>query len=860
MTHKLSTSSPDHWRALLYRAKQQLITRYRIERNPANFLHGYSHAVDDIIAAIWNRLIVYQNTSLIAVGGYGRTQLFPHSDIDLLILLPASASSEPGLEDAISDFISQMWDSGLEVSHSVRTCAECLSEAEKDITVKTSLLEKRLIAGNSLLYHSLTQQLDDQNDVLSFFEGKILEQKHRHSRVLGVTNNLEPNIKEGPGGLRDLQTLLWISRAIGLGDNWDALAQQGILTTAETRLIKHSEKQLQKLRIDLHLLAQRREDRLIFDFQQQLGQTWELYDTMAKRASEQVMQLYYRAAKTVNQLNGILLSTLKDHIYLPIPRRTQRLNEHFISINGMLDIDKPNIFKEQPSTILLAFLMLQRYTELDGHSPNMLRTLWHARSRINERFRRDPNNRAIFMEILRSPNLTHSLRQMNLYGVLGKYLPSFGRIVGQMQHDLFHTYTVDEHILMVVHNLRRFANHAFSHEHPLLFYLITHFERPEVLYIAGLFHDIAKGRGGDHSQQGANDAQLFCMSHDLSDEDGELVTWLVAQHLTLSQVAQKQDIYNPEIVCQFAKTVSTPRRLTALYLLTVADIRGTSPKVWNAWKAKLLEDLYLATFRLLARGGTLNMEIEREDRKRQARALLRLHAIPESAEDKLWDKFDAMYFLGNEAKEIAWHTRLINRFVDTPHPIVGARLSDGQEGLQVLVYSPDQPRLFVRICAFFDRMNYSIADAKIYTTRHGYALDTFHVFIPIHEQDGNYRDRINFIEFELRNTLLNPCEPNLRRNGRISRHLKHFPITPHVTVQANDQSPFYTLSIVAGDQPGLLAQIAQILANHQINVHSAKIMTLGGRIEDSFLITGPYLGDDKAVVRLESELINITRL
>ncbi|QOD84479.1 [protein-PII] uridylyltransferase [Chromobacterium haemolyticum] len=847
-----------HMRQELAGKRQALTEQYHQQRNPQEYLKRHSQTVDAALQALWAQSGLDGASSLIAVGGYGRGQLFPHSDIDLLVLLDQPPSPELG--ERVGAFISQLWDVGLEIGHSVRTVEECLSEARGDITIETNLLENRLIAGDAAPWRRMSALLDRQRDPLAFFEGKTQEQQQRHTRHFGVGNNLEPNIKESPGGLRDLHTILWISKAIGLGDNWDALVRRGILTLAEARLIKHSERQLLGLRIELHLLARRREDRLIFDLQQQLGRALGLQDTPAKRASEQAMQLYYRAAKTVNQLNGILLPNLRGRIYSQVPRITQNLNERFYSVNGMLGIRQPDVFEKYPSAILEAFLMLQRNPELTGFAPRMLRALWHARSHINERFRNNPRNRELFLQLFREPNgLTRCLRRMNLYGVLGRYLPNFGHIVGQMQHDLFHVYTVDEHILMVVRNLRRFASSAFTHEYPLMSRLINDFERPETLYLAGLFHDIAKGRGGDHSTLGMTDAADFCRQHGLPAEDGELVAWLVGQHLTMSSVAQKQDIYDPETVRRFAELVGTPRRLTALYLLTVADIRGTSPKVWNAWKAKLLEDLYHAAMRQLVRGGQLDVASELEERKHQAQALLRLHAVPSGVEAALWQELDTVYFLRHEAKEIAWHARLLNRFVHADGPLVRARLSDDHEGIQVLIYTRDRPELFARACAFFGRTHYSIADAKVYTTRHGYALDTFHVFVPEHH-DGDYRDMINFIEFELAECLRQEGELSLPASGRISRHLKHFPITPQILIRPDDKASFYVLSIVAGDRPGLLARIAKVLSDYRMNVQSAKIMTLGSRAEDSFLISGPGLNEDKTVLALENALMAALRL
>jgi [protein-PII] uridylyltransferase len=844
------------WRESLKSRRAQLAETYRSERDSVAYLKQHRQAVDQAIQEIWAALELGTQASLVAVGGYGRGQLFPYSDIDVLVLLPAMADDR--LTESISTLIGLMWDIGLEVGHSVRSIDECLDESKNDITIETNLLENRLVSGAEAPYHQLISALDRQRDPLAFFEGKTLEQQLRHNRFFGVTNNLEPNIKESPGGLRDLQTLIWISKATGLGDNWDPLVQRGILTQAEARLIKHGERQLERLRIDLHLLARRREDRLIFDLQQQLGQVNGLEDSPVQRASEQVMQLYYRAARTITQLNGILLPNLRARIYSQVPRVTEVLNPRFYSINGMLGIRHPELFEHQPEAILEAFLMLQQHPELTGFAPRTIRALWHARAHINSRFRRDPANRARFMEIMRNEGLTRCLRKMNLYGVLGKYLPEFGKIVGQMQHDLFHVYTVDEHILMVVRNLRRFAISAFSHEYPFLSRLSNDFERPEVLYIAGLFHDIAKGRGGDHSQLGMPDARDFCVRHGLEEEDTELVVWLTREHLTMSHIAQKQDIYDPETVQRFADRVGTLRRLSALYMLTVADIRGTSPKVWNAWKAKLLEDLYHETAAVLEHGGAVDTHSALEHRKQEAQAILRLHAIPEQAEDALWSQLDIVYFLRHEAREIAWHARILNRFVSPTEAMVKARLSDDKEGIQVLVYTPDQPELFARICAFFGQTNYSIADAKVYTTRHGYALDTFHIFIPEDHVD-DYRDMINFIEFELAASLKQNRPITISGGGRINRHLKYFPIAPQVIIRPDDRDNYFVLTIVTGDRPGLLARIAKVLTDSHLEVHSAKIMTLGSRVEDSFLITGPGLDDDRKVMTLEGQLYNALR-
>jgi [protein-PII] uridylyltransferase len=557
-------------------------------------------------------------------------------------------------------------------------------------------------------------------------------------------------------------------------------------------------------------------------------------------------------------LNEILLRNLRLHAIPPLPAEPTQFNERFAARNGLLLVRDGNLFDREPGAILEAFLMLEQHPDLAGMTAVTLRALWRALPRIDAAFRRDPNNRELFLQLLREPHgITHEFRRMNKYGVLGRYIPAFGRIVGQMQHDLFHVYTVDEHILMVLRNMRRFTVPEFAHEFPLCSRLISSFQRPEVLYLAALFHDIAKGRGGDHSTLGARDARRFCRLHGLSREDTTMVGWLVENHLVMSQTAQMQDLSDPDVVKDFARKVRDMRHLTALYLLTVADIRGTSPKVWNAWKGKLLEDLYrLTRQRLQSKGG--NQESFLEERQKEALRIFRLYALSDEAHAKLWRNFDDSYFLRHDAQEIAWHTRCLFHRHDTGKPIARARLSPHGAGIQVLIYTPDQECLFARICGFFERNDYNIAEAKIYTTRHGYALDTF-VVLAENIKDVHYRDLLNFVEYELVNTLASQAPLAPPASGRLSRQLKHFPIEPQVHIRPDDKGLYYILSVVAGDRTGLLSRIAQTLVKHGMSLHNAKIATLGQRAEDTFLINGPGLADAKIQLRLEQDLLDALR-
>ncbi|MGL4603314.1 MAG: [protein-PII] uridylyltransferase, partial [Iodobacter sp.] len=665
------------------------------------------------------------------------------------------------------------------------------------------------------------------------------------------------NIKEAPGGLRDLHLIGWIAASQGLGRDWHALARLNMLTEEEIVKLENAERVLRSYRIQLHWLAKRREDRILFDYQHTLASNFNFTDSekgvLRLRASEALMATYYRAARIISQLAPLLVEALRARIFSQVGAEIRPVNEYFQLRGSSLEITAPDVFKREPSTILELFWQLEKLRDARDIAPETLRALWHARSRINDSFRSNPVNQQLFINIFREPRgLTRVLRRMNQYGVLGRFIPEFGKIVGRMQHDLFHVYTVDEHTLMVLRNVRRFAVNAFIHEYPLCSRLMAEFERPEVLSLAALFHDIGKGRGGDHSVLGKEIATRWCKGMPLPEDDADLICWLVEHHLTMSAVAQKQDVYDPETIQTFATLVGNQRRLTAIYLLTVADIRGTSPKVWNAWKAKLLEDLFKATQYLLNSQNTTRTLLD--DRQDEALRLIRLHGLRQDAHLDFWKVLDTVYFLRHDAKEIAWHTRMLYSRVNAGQPIVRARISESGEGLQVMVYSLDKNDLFAQICSFFERAGYTIFDAHIHTTVNGYALDSFYVYIPDNRVD-NYRDLIGYIEYELSQQLEKDLPLASVHKTRISRQLKHFPIQPHVMIRPDERGKYHVLSITAGDRTGLLSTIARILAKNRIEIQSAKIMTLGERAEDNFLISGDLLNDQHAARAVEAELL-----
>ncbi|MBI3523607.1 MAG: [protein-PII] uridylyltransferase [Betaproteobacteria bacterium] len=865
MTAQLSTppaistsAAQDPTAALLTRLRNSLQegqatlrSNYENTDNAPAMLRGRCTLVDGVMREIWRHFALPAPLALVAVGGYGRGELYPASDVDILLLLPDGMD---GAHDAsIERAVGALWDTGLDVGHSVRSIAECSAEAARDITVQTSLLEARLIAGSRKTFAAFSAAMHARLDPQAFFKAKRLEQEERYARHNDTPYSLEPNCKESPGGLRDLQIILWISRAADLGASWRKLAANGLITHAEALQLERSESFLRHVRIRLHYLAKRREEKLIFDHQEALARAFGIQRSAAKRASELLMQRYYRNAKHITQLNTILLQNIDERLF-PVSRTAPiHISAHFQMDREMLDVRSEDVFERQPRAILESFLLLEQRSELKGMTARTLRALWRARSLIDAVFRRDPANRALFLALFQQQRgMVHEFRRMNQYDILGRYLPAFGKIVGQMQHDLFHVYTVDQHILQVMRNVRRYTMLEHTHEYPLCSRLISGFERHWLLYVAALFHDIAKGRGGDHSQLGIADAKRFCMEHGVSAEDTELVTFLVEHHLTLSSVAQKQDLADPEVIRRFAGVVKTERRLVALYLLTVADIRGTSPKVWNAWKGKLLEELYVATRRLLT-GAEPRQALGVASRQEDARGILRLHGLRPGIEDAFWEQLDTPYFMRHDAEEIAWHTRVLYHRPNAAAPVVKARPNQIGEGLQAMIYVADQPELFARLCGAFTRLGYSIADAKIHTTRHGYALDSFILLDPAHELP--YRDMAALLEHELTQQLTQRLPFAAPASGRLSRQVRHFPITPEIGIRPDESGHYHVMSVMAADRPGLLHAVAQVLARHNVELHTAKIATLGERVEDTFLISGKELTQTATLLRLEQDLL-----
>ena len=835
------------WRQQLKDGFYTLRADFSLHPSTHYLFKQHCQLIDNLLVTVWAQMQFDSHCCLIAVGGYGRGELYPHSDIDLLILLPEHGDEHNHYNHQVETLIGMLWDIGLTVGHSVRNLQECVTEAQKDITVQTNLIESRLLTGDTDAYNTFVTEIARTLNVPAFFAAKLQEQDNRHAKFNDTAYNLEPNIKESPGGLRDLHMITWLTQCLNMrqdghhshSNTWAILAKQNIISALEVRQIRQHEKNLQILRIHLHFLSDRREDRLLFDYQNELAADLGYVNTRSKRASEQLMQSYYRSVKFVRLINEILLKLLQQKLSAT-PPVIKLINEHFEAHDQWLEAKTASLLQQHPSAIFEAFLILQQHPEITGMGATLLRNLQRVKRLVNRDFRQNSQNKKRFIEILSQPNgVNHALRAMNRYGILGSYIPAFGKIIGQMQHDLFHVYTVDEHILNVLANLRRFSKPELKHEFPLCSQLFAAFDAPHLLYLAALFHDIAKGRGGDHSELGTVDALRFCKLHGLSKDDGNLVAWLVESHLKMSATAQKSDLSDPSIIESFAQFVHTERQLVALYLLTVADIRGTSPAVWNEWKARLLESLFNATKQALMHSfahQNLYTQQAIATRKTEAAEKLNKFGLNTNSYQSLWAQFGANYFVRHESDEIVWHSRLLTPHLNSITPIVRARLSPSGDGIQVMIYTKDQNDLFARICNFFDRMGYGIVEAKIYTTNHAYALDSFIVL----DQSGksvSYSGLLKFIEVELTQKIgeNSPLESPLQ--GRISRQVKHMPIQAQIRISPEIESNNHKLEITANDRPGLLATLAHRFLIEEIELHNAKINTLGNRAEDTFLIS-----------------------
>ena len=827
--------------AVLRDAQADLRARFLADEPVETLVHARAKLIDVVLREIWPRKMPDQvrDWSLVAVGGYGRGELHPASDVDLLILV-AAPLDEAG-RGAVEKLVTFLWDIGLEVGHSVRTIAECREEAAANVEVMTTLVEARLLAGNAVLFAELRAALAPSEvwPVKEFFEAKVREQNDRHAKANDTAYNLEPNVKTGPGGLRDIQTIAWVAKRHFGAETLDELASQGFLTPAELRRLKSAQAFLWRVRFGLHVATGRREDRLLFDHQMKLAQSFGYEDASFTLAVEQLMQRYYRTVMDVSLLNELLLQLFREAILdesaEPVP-----LNARFQVRNDYLEAINDDTFARQPSALLEVFALLQQNPDIRGVRAHTIRAIGRNLWLIDEEFRQNPRNHRLFLEILRAPaGVTNELRRMNTYGVLGRYIPSFGRIVGRMQYDLFHAYTVDAHTLFVVSNLRRLAIPRFDHELPNLSRIMQSLPRQEIAYLAALFHDIAKGRGGDHSDLGAVDAEAFCLEQGLSRYDARLVAWLVRNHLQLSLTAQKQDIADPEVINAFARHVGDETHLDYLYVLTAADVRATNPRLWNSWKASLFTEFHERVKRALRRG--LETPIDQEELERdtqaQARALLAADHIDAVTLEKWWATLSSAYFLRHTPQEIAWHVRAFSSHAQHDDgPVVSLQAQTERGTTAITTFAPHRQHGFARSTAVLDQLGLNIVDARITPTHDGNSIDLYHVL----EEDGSPivdADRLEEIERALLGSLQRLRDPELAVSRRAPRQVRLFNTTTQIHVSMDERNHRSVLEIVAGDRPGLLCDIGKVMMEQQIELLAAKIMTVGERAEDVFYVT-----------------------
>lgn len=820
------------------------LRRHFEQQAPApELVYGRCWLIDQLLRRAWALFFDPQagDIALIAVGGYGRAELLPGSDIDLLILLAEGA--EAGHEDAIRAFLTNLWDMGVEVGHSVRTVADCVERGRQDITIATNLLEARHLTGSHDLFEQMREQTGPEYmwSGREFFDAKLKEQGARHHKYHDTAYNLEPNIKENPGGLRDIQMIGWIAKRHYGVLTLHGLVEHGFLTEHEYETLVEGQSFLWRIRFALHTLAHRREDRLLFDHQRnmakQLGYSAEDSPNLSV---ELFMKDYYRTVFELNRLNEMLLQLFKEQIlYADDSAEPVRINRRFQARKGFIEVTHPNVFRRYPFALLEIFLVLAQHQNLKGVRASTIRLIRDHRHLIDDDFRNDLRTRALFMEIIRQPHgVTHELRRMNRYGILAAYLPVFGRIVGQMQYDLFHAFTVDEHTLFVVRNIRRLTVPEFAHELPFASELIKKIPKQELLILAALFHDIAKGRGGDHSELGADEARAFCQHHGLSRYDSELVAWLVQNHLLMSTTAQRRDISDPAVINEFAQAAGSRMRLNYLYLLTIADIRATNQELWNSWKAALLSELFNVTSQALRRG--LENPLDQAEliavTRHRARDRLVEDGFDQDELDPLWDNFTEEYFLRHSPDEIVWQTHVILDRDNPRDPLIALRPSPERGGTEIFVYMPTDPGLFERITAMLDQMGLDVMDARILTSEDHYALDSY---VVLDEQGHTIQDedRIHQIQDTLIRGMGKPRGEATRVTRRPPRQFKHFDIKTRIEFKNDEPNQRTLMELITGDRPGLLSAVARAFMECGVNIRNARIATFGARAEDVFYIT-----------------------
>ncbi len=779
-----------------------------------------------------------KDLALIAVGGYGRSELHPLSDIDILILTQYDPTSF--VCDKVSQFITLLWDLKLEIGHSVRSIDQCIEIGQDDLTVATNLQEARLICGSESSFSQLQYQIqaDDFWPSADFYKAKLIEQKNRHARYHNTAYNLEPDIKSSPGGLRDIHTLSWIARRHFGATSLLEMSRYGFLTDAEYRELLECQNYLWQVRFALHIELKRYDNRLSFAYQAKVAKNLG-FSGEKNQPVEKMMKEFYRTLRRISELNRMLIKLFDQAIVnkgvLP---KAEVISDDFQRRGELIEARKPALFQARPDTILDMFLHIASDATIVGVAPATMRQLRTARRRLNRFLVTLPMARDKFMLLMRHPNvLAKALPLMHKLGVLTTYFPQWSQIVGQMQFDLFHAYTVDEHSARLLKHIHSFNLPESRDKHPICCDLLPRMAKQELLILAAIFHDIGKGRGGDHSEIGAIEAYQFCIEHGLSKPDSKLVFWLVRNHLLMSITAQKRDIHDPDVITEFAKIVRSEEYLEALLCLTVADICATNPDLWNSWKRTLLSELFYSTQRALRLGLENPVDIRDRIRHTQQLAATKLGELNYTSAqvNQLWGRFKADYFLRHTPDQICWHCEALLNSSSQTEPLVMISQHNHRGGSEVFVYHKDQDALFASIVAELDRRNLNIYDAQIMTSKDGYVLDTFLVL----QQDGRPidPDRHSILIRELNKVIgANNKATNIRKR-RVPHNLKHFKVKTQVELLPNKSNKQSLIEFRALDTPGLLATVSAVFSELQLHLHSAKITTIGERAEDLFILS-----------------------
>ncbi|WP_113906201.1 [protein-PII] uridylyltransferase [Aliidiomarina celeris] len=839
-------SSIAQWKTLLQHYNDWAEEQFYIA-DIETLVHDRAAFFDQLLSAAWSALeLTNEPLSLLAVGGYGRGTLHPGSDIDLLILHDGPLNDS--CTQRVSQLITLLWDIRVDLGHSVRSVTECMVQAAADITIATSLIESRLICGNGTLSEHLHHQIMTAFPWTSraFYQAKRAEQEARHKQFHGTSYNLEPNIKSSPGGLRDIQTVHWIAKLHFKTRRDESLVEYNYMTAEEFIELRSCQAFLWRIRYALHLVAGKCEDRLLFDYQTDVAQRLGYYHRVpedeqtrvGKRAVELMMKDYFQVVLKVNELNRMLLQFYEQAILGPVDLlEPEPLNDNF-ALSGALILARHDQVFANPQEILGFFLTIADEPRIKGIHSHTIRLLRNARAQLTAPLSENAACRDIFRRLVAHPKgFGRAFGLMHRHGIMAVYLPAWANIVGQMQFDLFHAYTVDEHTFRLVRNLYRFTLKSRAHEFPLCSELVQRMKSRELLFLAGIFHDIAKGRGGDHSELGAIDAREFCNAHGYSKSDGELVAWLVEQHLLMSITAQKRDIYDPEVIREFANKVESKKRLQFLYCLTVADIRATNASLWNNWKATLLEELYKATVATLEHHGesshTLRERIH--ENKQHALALLLSAGHEVNAIQQLWGRFTADYFFRHTPEQIAWHSQHLVHIKNVQLPLILIGDENNQGTTEIFIYHLEENHLFANVAAVLDAEGLSIHDAQILNTRDGFVMDTFIVL----DQNGTALaepQRIEAVHQHLHD-VLRKRRTAPRGHRALSRRMKNFSVKTRLHFLPQKGSKKTTFELITLDRPGLIARLARVFQAQGVILMAAKITTVGEQAEDLFIVT-----------------------